>query len=73
MYDRVTNIYSFQINRRPITLVSLTSKQLYKEQLKLKKGKMAEKENLYIKGTFVANKVLPGFEDNVIFWIGTDL
>jgi len=51
----------------------LTSKQLYKEQLKLKKGKMAEKENLYIKGTFVANKVLPGFEDNVIFWIGTDL
>jgi hypothetical protein len=73
MYDGVTNIYSFKINRKPITLVSLTSKQLYTEQLKLKKRKMAEKESLYIRRTFFANKVLHGFDDNVIFWIGTDL
>jgi hypothetical protein len=34
---------------------------------------MAEKESLYIRRTFFANKVLHGFDDNVIFWIGTDL
>jgi hypothetical protein len=35
---------------RPITLVSLTSKQIYEEQLKLKKGKIAKKKSLYIRG-----------------------
>jgi hypothetical protein len=35
-------MYSFKMNGRLITLVSLTYKQIYEEQLKLKKGKMAE-------------------------------
>jgi len=61
------------MNAKPITLVSLTSKQIYEEKLKLKKGNMAEKENLYIRGTFFANKVLLGFDDDVIFWLGTNL
>jgi hypothetical protein len=43
-------MYSFEMNRRPIALISLTSKQIYEEQLKLKKGKMVKKESLYIKG-----------------------
>ena len=61
------------MNGRPITLVSLTPKQIYEEKLKLKKGKMAEKENLFIRGTFFANKVLLGFDDDVIFLLGTNL
>jgi hypothetical protein len=61
------------MNGRPITLVSLTPKQIYEEKLKLKKGKMAEKENLFIRETFFANKVLLGFDDDVIFLLGTNL
>jgi hypothetical protein len=49
MHDGVTNKYSFEMNRRPITLVFLTPKQIYDEQLKLKKEKMVENESLYIK------------------------
>jgi hypothetical protein len=44
MHDVVTNNYSFKMNGRPITLVSLTPKQIYEEQLKLNKGKMAERK-----------------------------
>jgi len=44
------------MNERPITLASLTPKQIYEKQLKLKKEKISEKESLYIKGTFFANK-----------------
>ena len=44
MHDGVTNSYSFKMNGRPITLVSLTPKQIYEEQLKLKKRKMVERK-----------------------------
>jgi hypothetical protein len=73
MYDGVTNMYSFEMNKRPINLVYLKPKQINEEQLKLKKEKMVENESLYIKGTFFANKVLLGFDDDVILWLGTDL
>jgi hypothetical protein len=43
MYDRVTNKYSFEMNERPITLASLIPKQIYEEQLKLKKEKMIQR------------------------------
>jgi len=66
MYDKVTNRYSFKINRRPITLVSLILKQTYEEQLKLKKGEIIKKESLYINGTLFSNKILFCFDDNVI-------
>jgi hypothetical protein len=56
---------SFEMNKKPITLVSLTPKQIYEEQLKLKK-KMVEKESLYIKRTFFANKALFCFYDDAI-------
>jgi hypothetical protein len=73
MYDKVTNRYSSKINRRPITLVSLILKQTYEEQLKLKKGEIIKKESLYIKGNLFSNKILFCFDDNVIFWLGSDL
>jgi len=44
MHDGVTNSYSFKMNGRPITLVTLTPKQIYEEQLKLKKGKIVERK-----------------------------
>jgi hypothetical protein len=74
MHDGLINRYSFEINGRPITLVSLTSNQIYDEkELKLKKKKkMVEKESMYIKGTFFTNKVLFSFDD-VILLVGTDL
>lgn len=53
---------------KPITLVSLTARQL-----KLKKGKIAKKKILYIRRTFFANKVLLGFDDDVILHLDTDL
>jgi hypothetical protein len=34
IHDGVTNMYSFEMNVRPITLVSLKLKQIYEEQLK---------------------------------------
>ena len=61
------------MNGRPITLVSLTPKQIYEEQLKLKKENMVKKESLHIKGTFFANKVHLGFDDDVILQLGIDL
>jgi len=61
------------MDERPIILVPLTPKQIYDEQLKLKTGKIGEKKKLYTNKTFFANKVLSGFDDNVIFWFGTDL
>jgi hypothetical protein len=57
------------MNGRPITLVSLTSKQIFEEKLKLKKEKLVGNKSLYIKGTFFDNKVLLGFNDDAIFWI----
>jgi hypothetical protein len=65
-YDGVTNRYCFDMNGSLITLVSLTLQQIYEEQLKLKKENMVEKQSLYIKMTFFANKVLLGFDDDVI-------
>jgi uncharacterized membrane protein YbjE (DUF340 family) len=50
MHDGVTNKYSFEMNERLITLLSLISKQIYEEQLKLKE-KMVEKKSMYIRGT----------------------
>ena len=73
MHDGVTNKYFFEINRKPITLVFLTPKQIYEKQLKLKKKKMVENESLYIKGTFFANKVILSFNDDAIIWLDTDL
>jgi hypothetical protein len=61
------------MNGRPITLISLTPKQIYKEQLKLKKKEIVEKESLYIRGTLFTNKVLPGFDDDDILRLSTDL
>jgi hypothetical protein len=52
------------MKERPINVVSLTPKQIYEEQLKLKKKKMAENESLYIKRIFFANKVFLGFDDD---------
>jgi hypothetical protein len=52
----MTNRYSFVMDGKPITLVPLTLKLIYNEQLKLKKWKIAEKKSLYIKETFFANK-----------------
>jgi hypothetical protein len=52
--------------------VSLTPKQIYEEQLKLKKAKMIENESLYIRGTFFANKVFLCFNDDVILPFDTD-
>jgi hypothetical protein len=73
MHDGLTNRYSFKINGRPITLVSLTSNQIYDKQLKLKKKKkIVEKESMYIRGTFFTNNVLLSFDD-VILLVGTDL
>jgi len=34
IHDGVTNMYSFKMNVRPITLISLKPKQIYEEQLK---------------------------------------
>jgi len=62
--DGVKNRYYFKMKERPINVVSLTPKQIYEEQLKLKKKKMAENESLYIKRTFFANKVFLGFDDD---------
>jgi len=50
MHDGVTNRYSFEMNERLITLESLTPKQIYEEQLKLKKKKIVENKSLYIRG-----------------------
>jgi len=63
----MTNRYSFVMDGRPITLVLLTLKLIYDEQLKLKKGKIAEKKSLYIREIFFANKILPDFNDDDIF------
>jgi hypothetical protein len=49
MHDGVTNKYSFEMNERLITLLSLIPKQIYEEQLKLKE-KMVEKKSMYIRG-----------------------
>ena len=43
MHDRLTNMYSFEVDGRLIILVPLSSMQIYDEQLNLKMGKMAKK------------------------------
>jgi hypothetical protein len=60
------------MNGRPITLVSLKPKQIYEEQLKLKKEKMVENESLYIRVTLFVNKVLLGFNDDTILQFDND-
>ena len=62
--DGLKNRYSFEMKERPINVLSLTPKQTYEEQLKLKKKKIAENESLYIKRTFFANKVFLEFDDD---------
>jgi hypothetical protein len=47
-----TNMYSIEMNEKSITLVSLTPKKIYEEQLKLMEKKIVEKESLYIRGPF---------------------
>jgi hypothetical protein len=42
------------------------------KQLKLKQGRMVEKESLFIRRIFFANKVLLGFNDNAIFRFDID-
>jgi len=73
MHDGVTNKYSFEMNRRPITLVFLTPKQIYDEQLKLKKEKMVENESLYIKGPSLLTSFFFCFDDDANIWLDTDL
>jgi hypothetical protein len=34
---------------------------------------MAKRESLYIRETFFVNKVLMGFDDDVIFWLSINL
>jgi hypothetical protein len=43
------------------------------KQLKLKQGRMVEKESLFIRRIFFANKVLLGFNDDDNFQLGIDL
>jgi hypothetical protein len=66
MHDGVTNMYFFLHEWKTYNFCILTPKQIYEKQQKLKKQKMVEKESLYIKGTFFANKVLLGFHDDAI-------
>jgi hypothetical protein len=69
----MTNRYSSEMDERPITLVPLTPKQWYDDQLKLKKGNMdKKKESLDIMKTVFANKVLLSFDNDVIFSLGID-
>jgi hypothetical protein len=56
-HDGVTNSYSSKMNRRHITLVSLTPKQIYEEQLKLNKKKMVEKKSLYLMGPSLLTRI----------------
>jgi hypothetical protein len=45
------------MNGRHITLVFLTLKQIYEEQLKLNKKKMVEKESIYIRGLSLLTRI----------------
>jgi hypothetical protein len=56
-HDGVTNRYSSKMNGRHITLVSLTPKQIYEEQLKLNKKKMVEKKSLYLRGPSLLTRI----------------
>jgi hypothetical protein len=64
IHDGVTNKYFFEMNEKLITLVSLTPKQIYEEQLKLNKEKMVENEACISGGTFFTNKVFLDFVDD---------
>jgi len=44
-HDGYTNRYSFVLNKRPITLVPLTPRQVYKDQVRLKKERDVKKES----------------------------
>jgi hypothetical protein len=56
-HDGVTNRYSSKMNGRHITLVLLTPKQIYEEQLKLNKKKMVEKKSLYLMGPSLLTRI----------------
>jgi hypothetical protein len=51
MHDGFTNKYSFTLNRQPITVVPLTPKQVWEDQLKLQRSneKKREKEMMQAK------------------------
>ena len=72
MHDEMPNKYTLEMNKKLITIVSLTPKQIYTEQRKLK-DKMVEKESLHTRGALFANKILLGFDDDVILQLGIDL
>ena len=44
-HDGYTNRYSFVLNKRPITLVPLTPRQVYEDQVRLKKERDVKKES----------------------------
>ena len=44
-HDGYTNRYSFVLNKRPITLVPLTPRQIYEDQVRLKKERDVKKES----------------------------
>ena len=54
----MTNRYSFDMNGRPITLISLTPNQIIRGAIEIEKEEVTENECLYIRETFFANKVL---------------
>jgi hypothetical protein len=50
----------------------LIPKQIYEEQLKLKKRDYWKGKLVY-PGALFSNKILFGFDDNAILWLGSDL
>jgi len=56
IHDGVTNKYFFEMNEKLITLVSLTPKQIYEEQLKLNKEKMVKMKLVYQGGLFLLTR-----------------
>ncbi|KAK1581185.1 hypothetical protein Q3G72_003854 [Acer saccharum] len=44
-HDGYTNRYSFVLNKRPITLIPLTPRQVYEDQVRLKKERDVKKES----------------------------
>jgi hypothetical protein len=72
MYDGFNNIYSFVKDEKFVVVVSLCSKQVHEDQLKLKRDKRVENKNLYaremvIHNIFLVHKVLQGFDDETLF------
>lgn len=72
MHDGFKNRYSFVKDMKFVVLLSLSYKQVYEDQLKLKGDKKVEKENLYVRARviqniFLVDKVLQCFDDETLF------